>query len=50
MQDASGARAERFAAYIAEIASVLGDPRRHGPMTSYCTGMLMPADRKSVMP
>lgn len=50
MQDASGARAERFAAYIAEIASVLGDPRRYGPMTSYCTGLLMPADRKSVEP
>jgi SRSO17 transposase len=50
MQDSSGARAERFAAYIAEIAGVLGDPRRHGPMTSYCTGLLMPADRKSVEP
>ena len=49
-RDASGARAERFAAYIAEIASVLGDPRRNGPMTSYCTGLLMPADRKSVEP
>ena len=50
MQNASDARAERFAAYIREIASVLGDPRRHGPMTSYCTGLLMPADRKSVEP
>ena len=50
MQDTSGARAERFAAYIGEIASVLGDPRRNGPMTSYCTGLLMPADRKSVEP
>ena len=50
MQDTSGARAERFASYIAEIASVLGDPRRRGPMTSYCTGLLMPADRKSVEP
>jgi len=49
-QDNSGARAERFAAYIGEIASVLGDPRRRGPMTSYCTGLLMPADRKSVEP
>ena len=48
--DSGGARAGRFAAYIAEIASVLGDPRRHGPMTSYCTGLLMPADRKSVEP
>ena len=49
-QDASGARAERFAAYISDIASVLGDARRHGPMTSYCTGLLMPANRKSVEP
>lgn len=49
-EDVSGARAERFAAYIGNIASVLGDPRRHGPMRSYCTGLLMPADRKSVEP
>lgn len=49
-EDASGARAERFAAYIEDIAGVLGDPRRRGPMTSYCTGLLMPADRKSVEP
>jgi SRSO17 transposase len=46
----SGARAERFAAYMSSIAEVLGDPRRRGPMTSYCTGLLMPADRKSVEP
>ena len=49
-QDASGARAERFAAYIDDLSSVLGEPRRHGPMRSYCTGLLMPADRKSVEP
>lgn len=48
--DDSGARAERFATYIADLGSVLGDARRHGPMTSYCTGLLMPADRKSVEP
>jgi SRSO17 transposase len=47
---ASGARAERFAAYMKDIAEMLGDPRRRGPMTSYCTGLLMPADRKSVEP
>ena len=46
----SGAHAERFATYIDDLGSVLGDPRRHGPMTSYCTGLLMPADRKSVEP
>lgn len=48
--DESGARAERFAAYIGDLASVLGHPLRHGPMVSYCTGLLMPADRKSVEP
>ena len=48
--DDSGARAERFATYIADLGSVLGDARRHGPLTSYCTGLLMPADRKSVEP
>ena len=46
----SGARAERFAAYIDDLASVLGGNRRCGPMASYCTGLLMPADRKSVEP
>ena len=49
-EDASGARAERFGAYMNGIAEVLGDPRRRGPMKSYCTGLLMPADRKSVEP
>jgi len=49
-RDESGARAERFGAYIEDLASVLGDPRRHGPMSSYCTGLMMPADRKSVEP
>ena len=49
-EDASGARAERFGAYMSGIGAVLGDPRRQGPMTSYCTGLLMPADRKSCEP
>ena len=48
--DDSGGRAERFAAYLKDLASVLGDGRRVGPMTSYCTGLLLPADRKSVEP
>jgi len=49
-QDVSGARAERFAAYIDDLAGVIGDPRRHRAMSSYCTALLMPADRKSVEP
>ena len=49
-QDLSGARAERFVAYIDDLASVIGDPRRHRAMSSYCTGLLMSTDRKSVEP
>jgi SRSO17 transposase len=48
--DDCGGRAERFAAYLADLSSVLGDARRNGPMISYCTGLLLPADRKSVEP
>ena len=45
-----GGRTGRFAAYLGDLASVLGDGRRVGPLTSYCTGLLLPADRKSVEP
>ena len=47
--DRSG-RGERFAAYLDDLASVLGDARRVGPLTSYCTGLLLPVERKSVEP
>jgi SRSO17 transposase len=48
--DDGGGRAKRFAAYLADLASVLGDPRRYAPMISYCTGLLLPSERKSVEP
>jgi hypothetical protein len=34
--DDGGSRAERFSAYLADIASVLGDARRYVAMVSYC--------------
>lgn len=43
-------RAGRFAAYVGDLASVLGDARRMAPLLSYCTGLLLPAERKSVEP
>ena len=49
-RDDRGGRAERLAAYLDDLASVLGDVRRVGPLTSYCTGLLLPTERKSVMP
>ena len=49
-QDIGGSRTTRFASYLGDLANVLGDGRRVGPLTSYCTGLLLPADRKSVEP
>jgi SRSO17 transposase len=48
--DEGGGPARRFAAYLADIASVLGDPRRYAAMINYCTGLLLPSERKSVEP
>jgi SRSO17 transposase len=45
-----GSRAERFSAYLADLASVLGDARRCAAMISYCAGFLLPSERKSVEP
>jgi SRSO17 transposase len=41
---------ERFAAYVEEIASVIGHADRVGPLEAYCIGLLLPSERKSVEP
>jgi SRSO17 transposase len=48
--EGGGGRAGRFAAYLAYLAGVLGDARRIAAMISYCTGLLLPSERKSVEP
>jgi SRSO17 transposase len=40
----------RFAAYLEAIAAVLGDVRRAASARAYCTGLLLPGERKSVEP
>ena len=40
----------RFSAYVDSLASVLGHADRTGPLLDYCTGLLMPGERKSVEP
>ena len=40
----------RFAAYVDGLASVIGHKDREGPLRDYCTGLLMPCERKSVEP
>ena len=40
----------RFAAYLEAITAGLGDVRRAGSARAYCTGLLLPGERKSVEP
>ena len=45
-----GKSGERFAAYVGGLASVIGHADRVGPLRDYCTGLMLPGDRKSVEP
>ena len=42
--------AERFAAYVDGLASVIGHADRVGPLRDYCTGLTLRIERKSVEP
>lgn len=39
---------ERFSAYVDGLAEVIGHADRVKPLRDYCTGLLMPCERKSV--
>jgi SRSO17 transposase len=43
-------RQERFAAYVAALAEVIGHADRVAPLRDYCLGLLLPGERKSVEP
>jgi len=45
-----GAGEARFAAYLDAITAVLGHAGRVDPARAYCTGLLLPGERKSVEP
>ncbi len=40
----------RFMAYVEGLISVIGHAGRAGPLRDYCTGLVMPCERKSVEP
>jgi SRSO17 transposase len=40
----------RFAAFVGSLSSILGHVDRIAPFRSYCTGLILPGDRKSVEP
>ena len=42
--------AERFSAYLDGLSSVVGHAARIGPLRDYCSGLLLPGERKSVEP
>jgi len=46
----SGGSEERFSSYVEGLASVIGHADWSGPLRDYCTGLMMPCERKSVEP
>ena len=40
----------RFAFYVDALGSVMGHADRRGPLRDYCTGLILPGERKSVEP
>src|SRR5580693_10523885 len=47
---APGAQQKRLAAYLDSLAQAAGHSDRIGPFKAYCTGLLLPGERKSVEP
>jgi SRSO17 transposase len=45
-----GPQQRRFAAYIEGLANAAGHADRHSPLRSYCAGLLLPGERKSIEP
>ena len=48
--DQGGDSQTRFAAYVEGLGSVIGRADRTGPLRDYCTGLVLPGERKSVEP
>ena len=46
----AGDSESRFAAYVEGLVSVIGHKDRAAPLRDYCTGLMMPCERKSVEP
>lgn len=45
-----GASEARFAEYVAGLGRVIGHAERTKPLRDYCTGLMLPGERKSVEP
>src|ERR687897_1406752 len=49
-RNGEGSGQARFAAYVKRLAGVLGHADRAAPLKAYCTGLILPGERKSVEP
>src|SRR3978361_1562348 len=49
-QDSARNTEARFATYVNGLASVLGHADRIGPLRDYCTGLILPGERKRLEP
>ena len=49
-RDGAEAGEARFAAYVEQLASVLGHADRAAPLKAYGTGLILPGERKSIEP
>jgi SRSO17 transposase len=47
---APGPQEKRFAPYMEGLAKAAGHADRRTPLQNYCTGLLLPGERKSVEP
>jgi len=47
---ASGARLQRLAKYLDRLCEAAGHADRAVPLRLYCTGLLLPGERKSIEP
>ncbi|HKO23128.1 MAG TPA: IS701 family transposase [Chloroflexota bacterium] len=50
LKTSAGGSESRFATYVEAITSALGHADRAAPFRSYCAGLLLPGERKSVEP
>ena len=50
MEHGAQSSESRFFDYVGSLAAVLGREDRARPLKDYCTGLLMPGERKSVEP
>src|SRR2546421_1106219 len=48
--DQGGDSETRFAEYVAGLGSVIGHVERTRPLRDYCTGLMLPGERKRVEP